>query len=798
MRPDVADVKPPPMSRLVMLDGATDPTVCGHKAASLADLRRVGFDIPDGFVIPAGVQATLEDVAFALLRLGDGPVAVRSSGVAEDLADASFAGQYDTVLNVRGAEAVLAAAAACVRSGHDGRLQAYEQRAQPMAVLVQQMVEADISGVAFSANPLTGNRHEVRVSATRGLGDKLVSGAIDADEWLVTTERATVVTQPQKAIGPELAQRVAALARKAEAARLAPQDVEWAVAGDRLWLLQSRPITYLPIEPAFTKPAGTWLKDAAHFAEPLSPFAASTQLKHADTFLDEGIAKWGLLPDRMRFKVIGHEPYAHVEPDDGGKNPPPWWLLAVVVRIVPAMRRKLRAAAAAIDAGALETMPAEWESMHRPRLRREIARYAELDLVSMDDPTLFRHVDELSDFYARSLRLHFSLFIPHAVGLHELAIACEELLGWDLQKAIGLLQGLSNTSTASTDELASLARRAGERAETRQLLAARPPDILARLADIDPALAAELRRYLQFWGLRPIGPEAGCPTLAERPHLVTDMLADLLRGDERDPSAARLALVEEARAQLTGPARHRFDAALAYAERVYPLREDNVLFADQLVVGLLRRVALEAGRRLVDRGLLNRPDDAVMLSAEEMKEALHARRDVRPVVVRRKAEHAWVRANPGPMTYGPEPGKSPDLHGLPEPARRINRALLWAMEHELSAPPKAVGNAISGLGVSPGVYRGRVRVIRTPDHLHTLRAGEVLVCPTTQAAWMMVFRRAGAIVAETGSVLSHTAIVAREFGLPAVVAAASATTSLVDGEEVIVDGTSGVVRRSAE
>ena len=214
------------MSSLLTLDAATDARACGHKAATLATLRNLGFDVPDGFVIPAGVQATRDDIAAALARLGDGPVAVRSSGLAEDLPDASFAGQYDTLLNVRGAEAVLDAAAACVKSAHDGRVESYGYAARPMAVLVQRMVGAEMSGVAFSANPLTGNRDEVRVSATRGLGDRLVSGAIDAEEWLVTHEHETVIAQPQKAIGPELARRVAALARKAEAARLAPQDIE--------------------------------------------------------------------------------------------------------------------------------------------------------------------------------------------------------------------------------------------------------------------------------------------------------------------------------------------------------------------------------------------------------------------------------------------------------------------------------------------------------------------------------------------------------------------------------------------
>ncbi len=783
------------MSSLLALDAAIDAGTCGHKAATLALLRNLGFDVPDGFVIPAGVRASRDDIAAALGRLGDGPVAVRSSGLAEDLPDASFAGQYDTLLNVLGAEAVLDAAAACVKSAHDGRIESYGHVVRPMAVLVQQMVEAEVAGVAFSANPLTGKRDEVRVSATRGLGDKLVSGAIDADEWLVTHERATVVAQPQKAIGPELARRVAALARKAEAARLAPQDIEWAVAGDRLWLLQSRPITALPVAPDIEAPKGSWQKDAAHFAEPLSPFAAS-QFHGADQFFDDAIATWGLLPDGMQLRVIGHEPYLHVEPDDGGRNPPPWWLLGLLVRLVPSMRRKLRAAALAVGAGYLETVPAKWASDDRPRLRREIEQRAAVNLLAVDDAGLFLHLEDLKAFYARCLQLHFTLFIPHIVGLHELAVACEELLGWDLQKTIGLLQGLSNTSTASTDELAALARRASQRIATRELLEARTPDILKRLDDVDPPVAKELRQYLQFWGLRPIGPEAGCPTVADQPHLVADLIADLLSDDgQRDLSTARVALVEEARTQLTGAARRRFDAALAYAERVYPLREDNVLLTDQLPMGLLRRVALEAGRRLVTLGLLGRAEEAVMLTADELREALRTRLDVRRIVSRRKAEHAWVRANPGPMTYGPEPGKAPDLRGLPAPARRINRALLWMMEHELTVPPKANGNSIAGLGVSSGVYRGRVRVIRTADQLHTLRAGEVLVCPTTSAAWMMVFRRAGAIVADTGSVLSHTAIVAREFALPAVVAAANATSSLVDGEEVEVDGTRGVVTR---
>jgi pyruvate,water dikinase len=429
-------------------------------------------------------------------------------------------------------------------------------------------------------------------------------------------------------------------------------------------------------------------------------------LPSADQFFDDAIATWGLLPDSMQFRVIGHEPYLHVEPDDGGKNPPPWWLLGLLVRIVPSMRRKLRAAALAVGAGKLESVPAEWASNHRPRLRREIEQHAALDLVALDDAALFQYLEDLKVFCAVSAAALHAVHTSHRGSVHWRSR--RRLLGWDLQKTIGLLQGLSNTSTASTDELAALARRAGQRIATRELLEARTPDILKRLDDIDPPVAKELRQYLQFWGLRPIGPEAGCPTVADQPHLVADLIADLLTDDgPRDLSAARVALVEEARTQLTGTARQRFDTALAYAEHVYPLREDNVLLTDQLPTGLLRRVALEAGRRLVGLGLLGRAEEAVMLTGDELREALRTRLDVRRIVSRRKAEHAWVRANPGPMTYGPEPGKAPDLRGLPAPARLINRALRWMMEQELTAPPKANGKAIVGIGVSSGVYRGR-------------------------------------------------------------------------------------------
>jgi pyruvate,water dikinase len=728
-------------------------------------------------------------------------VAVRSSGVAEDLADASFAGQYETVLAVRGADAVLDAARRCVASASHERAAAYGGEHAPMAVLVQCMVPATAAGVAFSANPLTGERGEVRISATRGLADKLVNGEVDADEWSVRGNEPTPLAQPERVLDREQVLRIAELARRCEGARGAPQDIEWAALGDQVHLLQSRPITVLPVAPAIDVPKGTWQKDAAHFPEPITPFGASTNLFDEGHFF-EPVSAWGVMPDNLQARVIGHEFYLHVEPDDGGKDPPPGWLIAIVARLLPSLRRKLAAARRAVEAGWLDSVPRAWTEHQRADQQRTIKRFGALDLVALDDDALFAHIEELRVFCRESMKLHFRLFVPYCVGVHELVEAAKELLGWSPSEAMRLLQGLSSPSAQTTRDLGEIARVVRERPRARAVVEARSGDFVARLEEVDPEVAAMARDYLRFWGLRPFISDAGSPTVAERPELVAELLADLVQNDSvPDLAAPRRAAVASARAKLSGQKLVRFDDALAYAELVYAVREDNVLLTDQLPTGLLRRASLEAGRRLDGLGRLGRKEDVAMLTLSELRGAVVAATEVKPLVARRKAELAWVRANPGPMTYGPLPGKVPDVRGLPEAARRINGAMLWFLGEEVPAPPtprvSAERSTLRGIAASPGVYQGRVRVIRTTADLHRLRPGEVLVCPITTAAWMMTFQRAGALVTDAGSVLSHTAIVAREYGLPAVVATSNATSTLVDGDEVTVDGNRGTVERVA-
>ncbi|MBA2380826.1 MAG: hypothetical protein H0V73_01830, partial [Chloroflexi bacterium] len=229
----------PFMRPLGELDDA-DPSVVGSKAATLGRLRAAGFPVPDGFVVSGLAVSGLERpeirgaVAAALDTLGSGPVAVRSSAAAEDLADASFAGQYESVLGVNGLEDVLAAIGDVLRSAESERVARYRSgkdtdgASSAVAVLVQRMVPAEVAGVAFTADPVTGDRDVVVVSAVRGLGDRLVSGEAGADEWVVQAGSASRRRAVEDVLDASLAEDVAALARRVEAHEGGPQDIEWA------------------------------------------------------------------------------------------------------------------------------------------------------------------------------------------------------------------------------------------------------------------------------------------------------------------------------------------------------------------------------------------------------------------------------------------------------------------------------------------------------------------------------------------------------------------------------------------
>jgi pyruvate,water dikinase len=806
-------------------DGAADPAMSGRKAATLAALAARGFPVPPGFVVTTAacerILATVDDAAEDLARaefpddvwagivsglrqLGGGAVAVRSSATAEDLPDASYAGQYETVLRVSGPDEVAQAVRRCLASAWSARVRAYSgSHRDPMAVLVQRLVPADAAGVVFTANPVTGDR-EILVSAVRGLGDRLVSGEATPDEWVVRGDEVRCLRARENAIDLATVHDVVALARRVHEFGGCPQDLEWAIGGGDLFLLQARPITALPRPPQIRPPAdGFWRKDTTHYPMPLTPFGASVYLPAIGRAASVMVDDFGLLFEGVEQRCLGGEVYARAIPVGGKERPPPpAWVMWIAARIVPALRRRSRVAEKAIASGLSEQLLDRWETEWRDAFRDEAESFKRVDLSALSDEDLLGHLDLLKDFLDRGQLVHFRLNGAYTVPLYELLVACEDLLGWDSVASLALVAGSSDVSAEPGRELRVLASRFATEAAALRALDQAGDDVLARLQEASPALADAFRAYLDRYGHRTASYDPGDPTLFERPALLAGLLRDRVSAGDRDHrDGSQISQDAFARAHTTlahrsEDDRGRFELAVEAARRVYGNREDNIFWLDNQPCAFLRYTAVEIGRRLADRGLLARATDAVFLEEMELRGSLadRANEDLRALVARRKAERAWVAAHPGPATYGTDPGPPPDLSPLPPALRLVNTAALHWMQLLFPAEETGIAQAqLRGVPGSPGRYTGPVRLVRDETEFPKLRPGDVLVCPITSPAWSVLFVQAGAVVTDGGGVLAHTAVIAREYGLPAVLATGAATQRLRDGDRVTVDGTAGVV-----
>jgi phosphohistidine swiveling domain-containing protein len=822
---------------LVPLSNAAGrPADVGVKAANLGAVMAAGFPVPDGVVLTAhalgGAFIELQDDATvpvslerwlveALERLGPGAVAVRSSAVAEDLADASYAGQYETVLGVEGLEAVAAAVRRCWNSGFAARVAAYERGRSVrgnhgMAVLIQRLVPADAAGVAFTANPVNGARDETLVSAVRGLGDQLVSGEVTPDEWIVRGNRADCRRGAAGVIDADMARSIATLAGKLEVLFGAPQDVEWALAGDTLFVLQARPITALPVlaEPAVPVPVpvdvpeGFWEREASHFPLPLSPMTRSLEMAVQNDALARAFAEHGILSDGLAFREIGGWMYTRVVPPGGKDRPrPPAPLMWLLVRVHPQLRSRVSVARRAVREDLAGQIIRMWHAETRPDLQRRMEALRDIQIDALDDRALLEHWARLRSLLDDGIAAHFRLHAPIALARFELARACRDLLGWDEPRAFELLNGLSTMSTSPALGLAELSMLAATRPRVRELVERADREAVSLLSRDDPDFEAAFRRYQRTYATRARRYDVADPTLDETPELTLATLRDQLRrgydGSSQAASLAarRSAVQAEARELLVTrdeADRARFERALDRAEAAHPVHEENEYFTISVPLALARYTLLEVGRRLASRGVVADPDDVFFLERDEALMALATGGDLRELVRRRKGERAWVLAHPGPATYGQEPGQ-PALNVLPAESRTVMEAMLWVVDLMFAAArsnqrQSADAATLTGIAASPGHYTGSVRVVGGEDEFEKIQAGDVLVCPVTSPVWSVLFSRIGGLVTDTGGVLSHPAIIAREYGIPAVVATGNATAVLRDGQRVTVDGDAGVVQ----
>jgi pyruvate,water dikinase len=564
-------------------------------------------------------------------------------------------------------------------------------------------------------------------------------------------------------------------------------------------------MTTLPRRPEIEVPAeGFWEKDDWHYPTPMTAFGASVYLPSLEHGLATQCREFGILAEGEQQRWIGHEVYGRTVPYRGKPWPRwPWWFFGLVARISPELRRRTRIADRALRSGLAERYLATWESEWREAFRREASDLRGRDLEALDDVALLDHLERAIDLHRRGAIAHFRLNTPYGLAVRQLYEVCRELIGWDPPQTLSLLAGASGISSEPGRELSELAQLFARSPAVSTSLDEGSADLVDRLREATPEAADALAAYVDAYGHRPIGYDPGDATLAERFDLIVGLLRDRMgRGDPSSGDGAtrvRDEAIGRARAALAGRPpvdRERFERAYAAAWRAYHVREESIFYGDSLPSGVLRYTALEIGRRLVERHLLDRAADAIHLTADELRRVLrNGDVAVRDLVARRLSERAWVIDHPGPPSYGREEGAPPDLRGVPRALRHFNR--LWLMPVAGLGSPSTKAprdeHELVGAPGSPGRYSGTARVVRDDSEFSRLRPGEVLVCPIASPAWSVLFAQAGAVVTDAGGASSHAGIIAREYGIPAVLGTRDATRRLGDGQVVTVDGTAGLV-----
>ncbi|MEJ2888712.1 PEP/pyruvate-binding domain-containing protein [Actinomycetospora aeridis] len=829
-----------------------DPATLGRvggKASNLAALIRAGLPVPGGVCVTTdayrravgtaldalladGTDVLAEKARAAVLAVPvpddvadavraacpEGPVAVRSSATAEDLPDASFAGQQDTELNVVGPDAVLEAVRRCWASLWTDRAVAYrgaqgiDHASVALAVVVQRMVDARWAGVLFTANPVTGRRGQSVIDAAPGLGESVVSGSVDPEHLVVdpdgtVTRRAgtggslvlpragggteTVTGSGASPLDGEHVGALVALGQRAEALFGAPQDTEWAVDGDgTAWLTQSRPITTLyPLVPGrpglrlflsanvaqgvfrpFT-PAG--LSAARHLGTSVArllgtpvdtPEAGPPMLSEAGgrSFVD--------LTDVLRSRVgragvrgvLGVMERRSAEVVATQLDRPE---LSVTRRSpLPALRRigrvalRYRIPVHVVDA---------WVRPARARARAfALVSAAEATLPSPPGASRAERVDRARWMLADAFAPMAPRIAPApAAGFLALGLAAKLLGDRARPGELGtVLRGLPHNVTTEMDlALWDLAARLRDDPAALAVLAAggRPPGLDAFLAVHGRRAVAEI--------------DLGLPRWSEDPAHLLGVLANYVRLDDpgRAPDAVFTRSTAEAEATVAtlagrlGGLRGRVvTVALHRARALVGLRELPKYWL-VTVLAAARAELAAVGAELASAGHLDSDDDVFFLSLTEAREAV----DRRAVVRARRA------------TYDRELRR-----------RHVPRIVLsdGTEPEALADSGEAPDGALTGVPASAGTVTGPVRVITDPQGAH-LEPGDVLVCPSTDPGWTPLFLTAGGLVMEMGGSNSHGAVVAREYGLPAVVGVRDAVARLADVAWVRVDGTSGRV-----
>jgi rifampicin phosphotransferase len=877
-----------------------DGQIAGGKGANLGALTRAGFPIPSGFVLLTSAyqhfmktnglleeverlaqqtaprdltsferasqairalftQSTIpEEIAQAVFhayqQLGTDAVAVRSSATTEDVLEASFAGLYESFLNVQTLENILTAVRQCWSSLWAPRALSY--RAQlgiapqtiNMAVVVQQMVQASASGVLFTINPVSGAHDEVVINATWGLGEALVAGQITPETLTVekTSGRITqreggkhslmtlptdsrthdsgveIATQQQLVLTDERAIQLVRLGERIEEHFGAPQDIEWAIADEQIFIVQARPITThataqpatgshaMPIPPGDDawdreqdlppQPYDVWTRTnvGENLPYPVTPLTETnfpvlvglnnepseqppSQLVrrlYGRLYFNEGAMVRSFteemgLPASWLHKMWGSRPRGTI-------------VYQNTFRPLRLLRKLFSLVTSRFKAKKKEKTPRHTPEQFFAQIDQWVSAFMRVDLHQYDDQQLWSEglpTWSKRGAYVWVTNLRFSIGAGVSYGL------LERIVRWWTGKELAqdLVTGLSGVYSAEVGPaLWRMARMAQESGVQDILLTHDPITALDLLRSNEKGrpIIEQLEVFLARHGHRcPNELEMRNPRWAEAPEQVIELIAKYLRAGERvDPITTeahqqrrRTDAVTAVEATLDPLRRAIFRFLLKRAQRAVTVR-DNSRYCMAKFIFPMRTIYAELGRRWAERGWLKRADDIFFLTLTEVEGLVEGH----PIPVlpdtlqtcveqRRLAYEFWF------TVVAPE-------------ALESDGAPITEEEEHLSM--------LKGTPASSGTIRGRARIVQTIQEAMSLGPGDILITVATDPGWTPVFPLVSGIVLEIGGQLSHGAIVAREYGIPAVVNVAGAMHLIHEEQLIEVDGSKGVIKLS--
>jgi rifampicin phosphotransferase len=808
----------------------------GGKGRALAQLAQAGFPVPAGFVILSSAFAgeTLTAVAWAQLearlrawrrRQPDATFAIRSSGSGEDSGQAAFAGHFATRLNVATDEAVREAIHVVYASRASLQAATYRRERhldaeQEMAIIVQELIPADCAGVCSSVDPVSLQRDRIVVNAAWGLGAAVMEGTITADTaWVCrhdfSLEKQRIVPKPLQLLAaagggirpaevpaarqraaclpPSWLRRVAQFGLAAELLFGHPQEIEWAVSGQQLWILQSRPITTLPLELAGTPPFPVaWADEVeprafwtlADYSRGLAP---PVPLEHDTMAVRESIRE-----ETCRFLGLERNQMTRIWNGRAYVAPVPTGLSAADRRVRQAAHRDLQQR---LQRQGLTT----WDYWG-PEVVNAVERLRAFDVdtaaASETATALADHLEDVLAVVRRNSFLHPGLSFKPGPAYFQAFAALTGLSGDQAETAAyRLLDSEDNMLTRLVDGLYRLAQSARQDPAVAALMVRPLPDVIARLGALPQAapFLARLDRFLAEFGER-IGEGYGSemtvltPTWREEParllHLISAYFDPVRESPARLRARARDGREMEVEALCAGHADQtavaEFRGQLAYARRCLTVLEDHNHWIEQVSGGLLRRAIMAASQWLLQAGMLAARQDVFWLTFAEIAGGLKAETagSLAETVAARRAQHTqWA-------TF-----IAPPILGVP-PAQLPSRPPLSG---EVIDEVAMANGRLQGVGASPGQVTGRARIIIDSDSVPVLATGDVLVAPNAGPLWTPLFPALTGLVLESGSLGQHAAVTAREYGLPAVIGCPQATQQIPDEAIVQLDGQTGVV-----